>query len=79
MPRAKSTTSAATLPEQSPEPQAHTSPQLEEPTPQIKAIVGGVVNVAENAARQLDSVAPGWSYFLRQFVDVTDGVMRGGE
>lgn len=56
-----------------------TSPQLEEPTPQIKAIVGGVVNVADGAARQLDGPAPGWAYFLRQFVDVTDGVMRGGE
>jgi hypothetical protein len=79
MPRAKSQGSAQ-LVEVPPNPELEgSSPQLEEPTPQIKAVVGGVVNVADNGARQLDSVAPGWAYFLRQFVDVTDGVMRGGE
>lgn len=79
MPRAKATSSAQLVEVPPTEGQQSTSPQLEEPTPQIKAIVGGVVNVADNGARQLDSVAPGWAYFLRQFVDVTDGVMRGGE
>lgn len=75
MPRAKS--QAAQLVEVPPgEQDEQPSPQLEEPTPQIKALVGGAVSVVDNAARQLETTAPGWSYFLRQFVEVTDGVMR---
>ncbi len=75
MPRAK-TQASAQLVELPPTPDgSSTSPQLEEPTPRIKAVVGGAVSVVDNAARQLEQEAPGWSYFLRQFVDVTDGVM----
>ncbi|MGH3850672.1 MAG: hypothetical protein ACRDRT_13370 [Pseudonocardiaceae bacterium] len=76
MPRARSAAKEGSQPVPADNLPNGSSPPLEVPTPQIKAIVGGLVNVADNAARQLDQNAPGWAYFVRQFVDVTDGVMR---